>query len=86
MNDTNALVPGLQPDLFDLFTGRGPLAARMELGRAARKKVPRTRLALCKPKKRDPIALLEASNVGRVQRLCWTLPIPPGKEKRRPQS
>ena len=69
MNDTNVLVPEMQSDLFDLFTGRGPLATRMELGRAARKKVPRTRLAVCKAKKRDPIALLEASNVGRVPEL-----------------
>jgi len=69
MSDTNAALPPMQPDLSDLFAGRGSLAARMELGRAARKKTPRARLALCKTKKRDPIALLEASNVGRVPEL-----------------
>jgi len=69
MNDANGVLPAAQPDLSDLFAGRGSLAARMQLGRAARKKVPRTRLAICELKKRDPIALLEASNVGRVPEL-----------------
>lgn len=69
MNDTNAVSPPVQPDLSDLFAGRGSLGERMELGRAARKKTPRARLAICKTKERDPIALLEASNVGRVSEL-----------------
>ncbi|MGN6807723.1 MAG: DUF2252 domain-containing protein [Trinickia sp.] len=69
MNDANGVLPAAQPDLSDLFAGRGSLAERMQLGRAARKKVPRTRLAICKLKKRDPVALLEASNVGRVPEL-----------------
>lgn len=69
MNDTNAVSPPVQPELSDLFAGRGSLGERMELGRAARKKTPRARLAICKTKERDPIALLEASNVGRVSEL-----------------
>jgi uncharacterized protein (DUF2252 family) len=52
-----------------LFTGRGSIASRVEAGKAARKKTPRKLLAEFKPSKRDPIALLEASNVGRVPEL-----------------
>lgn len=51
------------------FRGCGPLAARIEQGKAARKKVPREKLGDCKIKDRDPIALLDASNVGRVPEL-----------------
>jgi uncharacterized protein (DUF2252 family) len=52
-----------------LFTGRGSIASRVEAGKAARKKTPRKALAEFKPSKRDPIALLEASNAGRVPEL-----------------
>lgn len=58
-----------QEDPATLFAGRGALAARIEQGKAARAKVPRARLADCKIEDRDPIALLEASNVGRVAEL-----------------
>jgi uncharacterized protein (DUF2252 family) len=56
-------------DPATLFAGRGALATRIEQGKAARSKVPRARLADCKIEDRDPIALLEASNVGRVVEL-----------------
>ena len=52
-----------------LFEGRSSLAARIEEGKAARAKVPRAALAECKIEDRDPIALLDASNVGRVAEL-----------------
>jgi hypothetical protein len=58
-----------QQDPSTLFAGRGSLAARVEKGKAARKKVPRAELAVCKIGERDPIALLDASNVGRVTEL-----------------
>lgn len=58
-----------QEDPSALFAGRGSLAARSEQGKAARAKVPRAKLAECKIGKRDPVALLEASNVGRVPEL-----------------
>jgi uncharacterized protein (DUF2252 family) len=52
-----------------LFTGRGSIASRIDAGKAARKQTPRQALAGFKPSKRDPIALLEASNAGRVPEL-----------------
>jgi len=52
-----------------LFGGRGSVAARIERGKAARNKIPREKLAKCKIADRDPIALLDASNVGRVPEL-----------------
>ncbi|RQH01661.1 DUF2252 domain-containing protein [Paraburkholderia dinghuensis] len=52
-----------------LFAGRGSLASRIEQGKAARKKVPRAKLAECRTDGRDPLALLDASNVGRVPEL-----------------
>ncbi|MBR8008550.1 DUF2252 domain-containing protein [Burkholderia vietnamiensis] len=55
-----------QKDLADLFAGRGSLVSRIALGKEARKKVGRAELAVCTLEKRDPVALLEASNVGRV--------------------
>ncbi|NUY31123.1 DUF2252 domain-containing protein [Paraburkholderia sp. JPY303] len=58
-----------QEDPSMLFAGRGSLAARMEQGKAARKKAPRAELGICKIVDRDPIALLDASNVGRVPEL-----------------
>ncbi|SAK73571.1 hypothetical protein AWB79_04256 [Caballeronia hypogeia] len=58
-----------QPDPSNLFSGRGTLASRVALGRAAREQAPRATLAECKIGKRDPLALLEASNVGRVPEL-----------------
>jgi uncharacterized protein (DUF2252 family) len=58
-----------QEDPSTLFAGRGPLAERVGLGKAARNKVPRARLAECKIGERDPVALLDASNVGRVTEL-----------------
>lgn len=68
-NHSDAAPAVAPPDPSGLFAGRGSLAARIDLGKVARKKVPRAKLALCKLKKRDPIALLEASNVGRVPEL-----------------
>ncbi|EEA03861.1 conserved hypothetical protein [Burkholderia sp. H160] len=58
-----------QEDPSTLFEGRGTLAARVERGKAARKKAPRADLAICKIEDRDPLELLEASNVGRVAEL-----------------
>jgi uncharacterized protein (DUF2252 family) len=58
-----------EEDPSTLFAGRGLLAARIEQGKAARKKAPRIQLANCKVAERDPIALLDASNVGRVAEL-----------------
>ncbi|SIT40709.1 conserved hypothetical protein [Paraburkholderia piptadeniae] len=58
-----------QQDISGLFAGRGPLASRVDLGKEARRKVSRAKLAICKIERRDPIALLEASNVGRVPEL-----------------
>jgi uncharacterized protein (DUF2252 family) len=58
-----------QQDPSTLFAGRGSLAARVEQGKAARKKVPRAELAACKIGDRDPIKLLDESNVGRVPEL-----------------
>jgi uncharacterized protein (DUF2252 family) len=58
-----------QQDISGLFAGRGTLASRIDLGKQARSKVSRAQLAICKVEKRDPIALLDASNVGRVPEL-----------------
>ncbi|KXU91203.1 hypothetical protein CI15_01065 [Paraburkholderia monticola] len=58
-----------QQDPSTLFAGRGSLAARVDKGKTARKKMPRAQLAVCKIDDRDPIALLDASNVGRVTEL-----------------
>ncbi|MGF6300179.1 MULTISPECIES: DUF2252 family protein [Paraburkholderia] len=58
-----------QEDPSTLFAGRGSLTSRIEQGKAARRKVPRAKLADCKIDNRDPIALLDASNVGRVTEL-----------------
>ena len=58
-----------QEDPSTLFAGRGSSAARIKRGKAARTKVPRAKLADCKIEDRDPIALLEASNAGRVTEL-----------------
>jgi len=58
-----------QEDPSVLFAGRGSLAARVKQGKAARSKVPREKLADCTIADRDPIALLDASNVGRVTEL-----------------
>ncbi|CAG9269098.1 DUF2252 domain-containing protein [Paraburkholderia unamae] len=52
-----------------LFAGRGSVAARIERGKAARTKVPRAKLAEFRTDGRDPLALLDASNVGRVAEL-----------------
>ncbi|CAB3777249.1 hypothetical protein LMG28614_00394 [Paraburkholderia ultramafica] len=58
-----------QEDPSTLFAGRGSLAARIGQGKAARRKVPRAKLAECRIDDRDPTALLDASNVGRVAEL-----------------
>jgi uncharacterized protein (DUF2252 family) len=49
-----------------LLTGRGSIASRIDAGKAMRKETPRKVLGEFKPSKRDPIALLEASNAGRL--------------------
>ena len=56
-------------DPSTMFAGRGSLAARIEKGKAARRAVSRAELAKCRIENRDPLALLEASNVGRVAEL-----------------
>lgn len=56
-------------DPSTMFAGRGALAARIERGKAARKAVPRAELAICTIEDRDPLALLDASNEGRVTEL-----------------
>jgi uncharacterized protein (DUF2252 family) len=56
-------------DLSRLFCGRGTPASRIALGKAARQQVPRARLGACKVDDRDPVALLEASNAGRLPNL-----------------
>ncbi|MBB5460294.1 DUF2252 domain-containing protein [Paraburkholderia sp. Cpub6] len=56
-------------DLPSEFNGRGSRASRIAAGKAARQRVPRAELAVCKRVDRDPIALLEASNVGRLPNL-----------------
>jgi len=73
---TGTAAPGADPgtlaaqeDPSMLFAGRGASAARVEAGKAARSKVPREKLAECKVTDRDPIALLDASNAGRVTEL-----------------
>jgi len=63
------MTQAVQEDPSTLFAGRGSLAARVERGKAARSKAPRAKLAECKIADRDPIALLDASNVGRVPEL-----------------
>jgi uncharacterized protein (DUF2252 family) len=52
-----------------VFAGRDSLSKRIEQGKAKRKEIPRENLAECKIEDRDPLALLEASNVGRVAEL-----------------
>lgn len=61
--------PAVQEDPSTLFAGRGSLADRVRRGKAARRETPREKLAECKIADRDPIALLDASNVGRVTEL-----------------
>jgi uncharacterized protein (DUF2252 family) len=56
-------------DSSDLFAGRGSVASRIEQGKAARAKVPRAKLAECSIDRRDPLALIDASNVGRIPEL-----------------
>jgi uncharacterized protein (DUF2252 family) len=56
-------------DLSTAFRGRGARASRIEAGKAARERVPRSQLAVCTIAARDPIALLEASNAGRLPNL-----------------
>ncbi|MGO4332340.1 DUF2252 domain-containing protein [Cupriavidus sp. 2TAF22] len=56
-------------DLSELFGGRGTRASRIDAGRAARRLAPRAQLATCTLADRDPIALLEASNAGRLRNL-----------------
>lgn len=60
---------GAQPDPAALLAVRGSLTSRIEQGKAARKEQPRADLALCTIDDRDPIALLDASNEGRVAEL-----------------
>jgi uncharacterized protein (DUF2252 family) len=56
-------------DPSKLFAGRGSLSSRIEKGKAAREKMPRAKLAECRIDDRDPLVLLDASNVGRVPEL-----------------
>jgi uncharacterized protein (DUF2252 family) len=51
------------------FEGRGPIEARRRAGRAARDRTPRSALGEFKCGRRDPIALLERSNAGRIAEL-----------------
>lgn len=52
-----------------LFHGRGSRASRIDAGKAARRRLPRSRLAVCDLPHRDVIALLESSNKGRLPAL-----------------
>ncbi len=56
-------------DLAGLFGGRGSRASRIDAGKAARQRTPRAQLATCTLVDRDPIALIEASNAGRLPNL-----------------
>jgi uncharacterized protein (DUF2252 family) len=52
-----------------LLIGRDSFASRIEAGKGARQETPRKALAVFISSKRDPLALLEASNIGRVPEL-----------------
>lgn len=56
-------------DPESLFSGRDAVSARVGQGKALRRQVPREKLGECTIKRRDPIALLDASNAGRVEEL-----------------
>ncbi len=56
-------------DLSGLFGGRGTRASRIDAGKAVRQHRPRAQLATCTLEERDPIALIEASNAGRLPNL-----------------
>jgi len=56
-------------DLAGLFGGRGSRESRIDAGKAARQRTPRPQLATCTLVERDPIALIEASNAGRLPNL-----------------
>ncbi|QCP51754.1 DUF2252 domain-containing protein [Trinickia violacea] len=58
-----------QEDTSKMFGGRGSRSSRIEAGKAARQRAPRAQLATCTLVERDPIALLEKSNVGRLPNL-----------------
>ncbi len=66
---TGPKAPAALEDPSMLFAGRASLASRIEQGKAARAKASRAQLGKCKIEDRDPIALLDASNVGRVPEL-----------------
>ncbi|WP_183036699.1 DUF2252 domain-containing protein [Cupriavidus sp. UME77] len=56
-------------ELSSEFRGRGSRASRIDAGKAARQRVPRAELAVCARMERDPIALLEAGDAGRLPNL-----------------
>jgi len=56
-------------NLSGLFGGRGSRASRIDAGKAARQRAPRAQLATCTLVERDAIALIEASNSGRLPSL-----------------
>ena len=56
-------------NLSGLFGGRGTRQSRIDAGKSARRLVPRAQLAICTLVDRNPIALLEASNAGRLPNL-----------------
>ncbi|MDN0085256.1 DUF2252 domain-containing protein [Crenobacter sp. SG2305] len=58
-----------QEDTSNMFGGRGSRESRITAGKAARQRVPRAQLATCTLVERDPIALLEKSNEGRLPNL-----------------
>ena len=60
----------------DHLIGRGTLQQRFEMGRNARQSCSRSALALHKPGERDAVALIQASNQGRVAEL---LPVRHGR-------
>lgn len=65
-----APAPAPVPETFSrLFGGRGTRQSRIDAGKSARRLVPRAQLATCTLLNRDPIALLEASNAGRMPNL-----------------
>jgi uncharacterized protein (DUF2252 family) len=56
-------------NLAGLFGGRGSRASRIDAGKAERQRVPRGQFATCTLPERDPVALIEASNKGRLPNL-----------------
>jgi uncharacterized protein (DUF2252 family) len=68
-NETACALGQIESRPQPLFHGRGPRAARIHAGKAARGRFPRSSLAHCEIPERDVVALLEASDEGRLAEL-----------------